>query len=68
MFLNIFYFLAMAAVSKGLGDIDDMSKTRYPGGSDRVSLTAEANDLNFGSQLNNYLNDIHTFFRRQCFQ
>ncbi|XP_050268371.1 topless-related protein 1-like isoform X1 [Quercus robur] len=27
---------AMAAVSKGLGDIDDMSKTRYPGGSDRA--------------------------------
>lgn len=39
-----------------------MSKTRYPGGSDRVSLKAEANDINFGSQLNNYLNDIHTFF------
>jgi hypothetical protein len=62
--LNMYYFLAIAAISKGLGDTDDMSKTRYSGGSDRVSLTAEAHDLNFGSQLNNYMNDIYTFFCR----
>lgn len=35
-----FFWPAIAAISKGIGDSDDIYRTRFSGASDRVSLTA----------------------------